>query len=72
MERSLIYRFGSFLLKIAASVNFQRGARAWRKGKYDEAAKYFDAANKIKADSTDATYWFFKAREKASEHNLSS
>lgn len=72
MERKLNYRFGSMLLKTAANVNFQRGARAWRKGKYDEAAKYFDLAMKIKVDSTDASYWFFKAREKASEHKSSS
>jgi len=65
MERKFIYRLGGVLLRTAASVNFQRGVRAWRKGNYDQAAKYFDLAIKIKADATDASYWFVKAREQA-------
>lgn len=64
MERRLIYRFGSLLLNAAARINFQRGARAWGKGEYETAVKFFDLAIQIKADSTDASYWFFKAREK--------
>ena len=72
METRFIYRFGSLLLKIVAMNNFRRGSRAWRKGEYDQAAKYFDLANKVKADATDANYWFFKAREKVGERKLSS
>ena len=65
MERGGIYHLGAKLLRLAAAINYYRGARAWHKKNFDQAAHYFDMAIQVDPTHDDANYWFWKAREKA-------
>jgi hypothetical protein len=64
MERGGIYRLGARLLRLAAAINYSRGARAWQKKNFDQAAHYFDMAIQVEPTHREANYWFWKAREK--------
>jgi hypothetical protein len=64
MERAGIYHLGGRLLRLAAAMNYYRGARAWNKKNFDQAAHYFDMAIQVDPTHDDANYWFWKAREK--------
>jgi hypothetical protein len=66
MQRRWWYRVSSVLLKIAAALNFHKGASAWKKGNYAQAADYFDMAIQVDPSHRDANYWFSEARRKAS------
>ncbi len=69
MKSSSLYRFGSLLLRIAAQLNYYKGVRRWKEGKYQTAADYFYLATQLRRDHTKASYWFWKARERASDQN---
>lgn len=59
------YRFARFLLGIAAQTNYVKGARHWKKTNYDDAAEYFYLTTQLRRDHKDASYWYWKAKEKA-------
>jgi len=65
MQRGWIYQLGSRLLKVAAAINYQRGARAWNRGSFERAARYFDMAIQVEPTHDNANYWFWRARERA-------
>jgi hypothetical protein len=65
MQRRWWYRLGVRLLKLAAAINFHKGASAWERGKYAQAADYFDMAIQVDPSHRDASYWFFEARKRA-------
>ena len=64
MKRRVVYRFGSFLVTLSATLIFWKGARAWSREHYANAAKYFDWALRVKGDYVEASYWYGQAREK--------
>lgn len=65
MQSEGIYVVGARLLKVAAAMNYYRGARAWNKKNFAQAAHYFDMAIQVEPTHDEANYWFWKAREKA-------
>ena len=69
MKSSLRYKCGSLLLRMAAQSNYYKGARSWKKGKYEIAADYFYLATQLRRDHTEASYWFCRAKERASDQN---
>ncbi|SRR6266478_7083710 len=69
MKSSLLYRCGSLLLRVAAQLNYYKGARNWKKGEYQIAADYFYMATQLRRDHKEASYWFWKARERAADQN---
>jgi len=69
MKSSPRYQFGSFLLRMAAKSNYYKGARSWKKGRYQIAADYFYLATQLNRDHPEASYWFWKAKERASDQN---
>lgn len=65
MERRWVYMLGAKLLKVAAAINYHRGARAWNNRRFHQAARYFDMTIQVEPAHSDANYWFWRAREKA-------
>ena len=65
MKSRLRYRFGDFLLGIAAQINYGKGIRRWNKQDYKGAADYFYMATQLKKNHKEASYWFWRAKEKA-------
>ena len=65
MKQVRVYQVGAKLLRLAALINYQRGARAWNKGRFAQAAKFFEMTIKLKPSHDDANYWFWRAREEA-------
>jgi len=65
MKRRWVYRIGAKLLKVAAAINYYRGARAWNKRRFDQAARYFEMTIQVEPAHSDANYWFWRARENA-------
>jgi hypothetical protein len=64
MQNHCLYRVGKLLLSISAEINYYKGVRAWRKRKYQIAADYFYMATQLKQDHEEASYWFWKAKER--------
>jgi hypothetical protein len=71
MQHRWYYQLGSRLLKLAAAINYQRGAHAWNRGRFDHAARYFDMSIQVELNYGNANHWFWKAREKAHETKAS-
>lgn len=67
MKSGTVYKFGEFLLKIAAEINYYKGARKWKKGEYELAADYFYMAIQLYRDHPEAGYWFWQAKAKVSD-----
>jgi len=67
MKSSRRYMFGSFLLAVAAELNYGKGVRSWKKGKYQIAADFFYLATQLRRDHAEAGFWFWKAKERASQ-----
>lgn len=59
------YRFARLLLDLAAAIDYYKGAHHWKKGKYQLAADYFYMATQLRPDHSQASYWFWKAKERA-------
>jgi hypothetical protein len=72
MKSRLRYRFGDFLLGLAAEANFQKGARSWKQGQYQTAAHYFYLTTQLRPDHKEASYWFYWAEEKAAGQDASN
>ncbi|MEA2206547.1 MAG: hypothetical protein QOE77_3323 [Blastocatellia bacterium] len=69
MKSSPVYKFGSMLLKVAAQLNYYKGARSWKKGAYQTAAGYFYLATQLQQNHRKASYWYWRATAKASEQS---
>jgi hypothetical protein len=69
LQREGIYVIGARLLRVAAAMNYYRGARAWNQKNFAQAAHYFDLAIQVEPTHEEANYWFWKAREKAKAMN---
>ena len=67
-----LYRFGSLLNRLAAALNYYKGVHAWKKKKYTDAAAYFDMATDLEPDHAEASYWFWRAKERAVEQKEKS
>jgi hypothetical protein len=65
MKGSLRYRVGDLLLGIAAQINYAKGIRCWKKQEYRLAADYFYMTTQLRKNHKEASYWFWRAKEKA-------
>lgn len=58
------YKSGDKVLRLAASIRYYQGVRAWKKRKYLMAAEYFAMATDLQPDHAEANYWYWEARKK--------